>query len=269
MRRSRDTPRRRGLVAAGEAMKIEFQKKTVVVSGAAGGIGNAIAKGFASLGATVFACDRRKDGLADLAAAGIAVASVDLSDRRAGAVWITDIENRCGGPVDVLVNSAGGVAGQVGRPLEDVSDGDWDEVMAINLGAAFTLSRACVPAMKRAGRGCIVNITSGAATAPSLTGIQSYCATKHALLGLTRQLAHELGPHGIRVNSVAPGLMLTNDTTRRQWAGYGADGQRILLDRIALRRLGEAQDIVNAVVFLASDLSTFITGQHLQVDGGR
>jgi 3-oxoacyl-[acyl-carrier protein] reductase len=123
--------------------------------------------------------------------------------------------------------------------------------------------------MKRARRGCIVNITSGAATNPSLTGIQSYCAAKHALLGLTRQLAHELGPHGIRVNSVAPGLMLTNDATRRQWADYGPDRQRNLLDGVALRRLGCAQDVVDSVLFLASDLSDFITGQHLQVDGGR
>lgn len=250
-------------------MKIQFENKTVVVSGAAGGIGNAIAKGFASLGASVFACDIRKDALAELAAAGIAADSVDLSDRRAAAAWIADIETRCGGAVDVLVNSAGGVAGQIGQALEDVDDADWDEIMAINLGAAFTLSRACVPAMKRVGRGCIVNITSGAATGPSLTGIQSYCATKHALLGLTRQLAHELGPHGIRVNSVAPGLMLTNEATRRQWAAYGADRQRILVEGVALRRLGCARDVVNAVVFLASDGSAFITGQHLQVDGGR
>lgn len=250
-------------------MRIRFENKTVAVSGAAGGIGTAIAKAFAFLGASVFACDIRKDGLAELAAADIAVQGVDLRDRRAAAVWIADIEAGRGGAVDVLVNTAGGVAGQIGRALEEVSDADWDEVMAINLGAAFALSRACVPAMKRAGRGCIVNITSGAATSASLTGIQSYCAAKHALLGLTRQLAHELGPHGIRVNSVAPGLMLTNEATRRQWADYGADRQRILLEGIALQRLGCAQDVVNAVVFLASDLSEFITGQHLQVDGGR
>ena len=150
-----------------------------------------------------------------------------------------------------------------------MSDAEWDEVMAINVGAAFALSRACVPAMKRARRGSIVNITSGAATSASLTGIQSYCAAKHALLGLTRQLAYELGPHGIRVNSVAPGLMLTNEATRRQWASYGEDRQRILLEAIALRRLGCPEDIANAVVFLASDGSAFITGQHLQVDGGR
>lgn len=250
-------------------MRIEFDNKTVVVSGAAGGIGDAIARGFAALGATVFACDRREDRLAALAAAGVAVTGVDLSDRRAAAAWIAQIEGQRGGAVDVLVNSAGGVAGQTGRAVEEVRDADWDEVMAINLGAAFALSRACVPAMKRDGRGCIINITSGAATNPSLTGIQSYCATKHALLGLTRQLAHELGPHGIRVNSVAPGLMLTNDATRRQWADYGADRQKALVEGIALRRLGRAQDVANAVVFLASDLSDFITGQHLQVDGGK
>jgi len=250
-------------------MTIQFENRTVAVSGVTGGIGNAIAKEFASLGASVFACDIRTESLAELAAKGIAVETVDLSDRQAAAGWIADIEARWGGAIDVLVNSAGGVAGQIGRALEDVSDSDWDEVMAINLGAAFALSRACVPAMKRAGRGCIVNITSGAATSPSLTGIQSYCATKHGLLGLTRQLAHELGPQGIRVNSVAPGLMLTNEATRRQWAAYGADKQRVLLDGIALRRLGSAQDVVNAVTFLASDAAAFITGQHLEVNGGR
>ncbi|HJS91403.1 MAG TPA: SDR family NAD(P)-dependent oxidoreductase [Steroidobacteraceae bacterium] len=250
-------------------MRIQFENKTVVVSGVAGGIGNAIAKGFASLGAKVFACDRRQEGLSELAAAGIAVQSVELSDRGAAAVWIAEVEASCGGAVDVLVNNAGGVAGQTGRALEDVSDAEWDEVVAINLGAAFALSRACVPAMKRARRGCIVNITSGAATSASLTGIQSYCAAKHALLGFTRQLAHELGPYGIRVNSVAPGLMLTNESTKRQWASYGEDRQRTLLEAIALRRLGCPQDIAHAVVFLASDWSQFITGQHLQVDGGR
>ena len=250
-------------------MGIQFENKAVAISGAASGIGTAIAKGFASFGASVFACDIRLDGLAELEAAGIAVERIDLADRQAAAAWIAGIEARCGGAIDVLVNNAGGVAGQRGHPLEDVSDADWDEVIAINLGAAFVLSRACVPAMKRAGRGCIVNITSGAATKPSLTGIQAYCAAKHALLGLTRQLAHELGPYGIRVNSVAPGLMLTNEATRRQWADYGADGQRALREATALKRLGDAQDIVNAVVFLASDLSAFITGQHLPVDGGR
>lgn len=250
-------------------MMLRFDNKTVAVSGAAIGIGMAIARSFASMGAAVFACDIRQEGLADLSSEGIAVQQVDLADRQAAAGWITAIEGQRGGAIDVLVNNAGGVAGRTGRSFEQVSDAEWDEILAINLDAAFVLSRACVPAMKRAGRGCIVNITSGAATQASLTGIQSYCAAKHAVLGLTRQLAHELGPHGIRVNSVAPGLILTNDATRRQWEAYGADRQRILIEGIALRRLGSVRDIVNAVLFLASDLSEFITGQHLQVDGGR
>jgi 3-oxoacyl-[acyl-carrier protein] reductase len=122
--------------------------------------------------------------------------------------------------------------------------------------------------MKRARRGRIVNISSGAGLAPSLTGIQAYCSAKHAVVGLTRQLAHELGPYGITVNSVAPGFMRTNIATERQWASYGADGQRALVQGIALKRLGTPQDIANAVVFFASSLAGFINGQILQVDGG-
>lgn len=250
-------------------MKFEFQDKTVVVSGAASGIGWEIATQFSSLGATVFACDKQIGGFAELSTARVNVERVDLSDRKAAGLWISRIEAETRGAVEVLVNCAGGVAGQIGCALEDVSDADWDEIFAINLHAAFVLSRACVPAMKRAKRGCIVNITSGAATGASLTGIQSYCSAKHALLGLTRQLAHELGPYGIRVNSIAPGLMLTNESTRRQWAAYGVEKQQALLDGIALRRLGRAVDVANAVIFFASDLAESITGQHLAVDGGR
>jgi 3-oxoacyl-[acyl-carrier protein] reductase len=123
--------------------------------------------------------------------------------------------------------------------------------------------------MKRAGRGRIVNISSGAGLQPSLTGIQAYCSAKHAVVGLTRQLAHELGAFNITVNSVAPGFVRTNEATETQWASYGDEGQKALVERIALRRLGTAQDIANAVVFFASELAAFVNGQILQVDGGR
>ena len=179
------------------------------------------------------------------------------------------IETQAGRPIDILVNNAGGVAGQTPAPLEDVSDQDWNTIFDINVNAAFTLCRAAAPGMKKAGGGRIVNISSGAGLQPSLTGIQAYCSAKHAVVGLTRQLAHELGPFNITVNSVAPGFIRTNAATEAQWAGYGPDGQQALVERIAMKRLGSAQDIAKAVVFFASDLAGFVNGQVLQVDGGR
>ena len=155
------------------------------------------------------------------------------------------------------------------RAIEEVQDADWDRIFAINIGAAFALSRAVAPGMKRVGSGRIVNISSGAGLGPSLTGIQAYCSAKHAVVGLTRQLAHELGPFGITVNSVAPGFVRSNAASERQWAGYGEEGQEALVERIAMKRLGSAQDIANAVVFFASELAGFVNGQVLAVDGGK
>ena len=251
-------------------MNIRFDAKTVAVTGAGHGFGRCIAQTFAHLGARVFATDIAADELAETAAGGgIATRVVDLRDRVAGAAWIRQIEAQSNGPIAVLVNNAGGVGGQGPKPLEDVSDEDWNVLFDINVNAAFTLCRAAAPAMKRAGGGRIVNTSSGAGLQPSLTGIQAYCAAKHAVVGLTRQLAHELGPYNITVNSVAPGFIRTNAATETQWESYGPDGQKALVERIAMKRLGSAQDIANAVVFFASELAGFVNGQVLQVDGGR
>jgi 3-oxoacyl-[acyl-carrier protein] reductase len=240
-------------------MDLRFDGKLVAVSGAGHGLGQAIAESFASLGARVFGCGP----------VPATVAVVDLTDRAAAAAWIAGIEQEAGAPLDVLVNNAGGVAGQVFRPIEEITDADWDGVLAVNLGAAFALSRAAAPGMKRAGRGRIVNISSGAGLQASLTGIQAYASAKHAVIGLTRQLAHEFGPYGITVNSVAPGLIPSNPASQSQWEGYGPAKQAAMVQGIALRRLGTPQDIANAVLFFASPLADFVNGQILLVDGGK
>src|ERR1700730_11570400 len=224
-------------------MRIRFDGRTVVVSGAGHGFGRCIAETFAQLGARVFGCDLSGAELAETAKAGVNTEVLDLTDRAAAATWIAQIERTTGCAVDLRVNNAGGVAGQEMQPIEEVSDADWDRIFAVNIGAAFALSRAVAAGMKQGRSGQLVNLISGAGLGPALTGIQAYCSAKHAVVGLTRQLAHELGPFGITVNSVAPGFVRSNAASERQWAAYGEEGQKALVDRIEIKRLGTAQDI--------------------------
>jgi len=172
------------------------------------------------------------------------------------------------GPVDILVNCAGGVAGQTGKPLEDVSEQDWRAVVDANLTSTFLCTRAVVPGMKERRWGRIVNISSGAGRTVSLTGIQAYASAKAGQIGFTRQMAHELGPFGITVNTIAPGFIRSNPTTEAQWQRYGADGQQALVQGIAMRRLGQPEDIANGVLFFASQRSSWVTGQTISIDGG-
>ena len=255
-------------------MEINFDGQAVIVTGAARGIGGGIVEGFAERGAKVWACDLLADDLAALAAkakpargGALETRKVDLTDSRQVNEFVGEVERACGA-VDVLVHVAGGVRGQSKQPVEQVSDADWQAIYDVNVAGAFYASRAVVPGMKKKANGRIVVISSRAGLSVSLTGIQSYAAAKAAQIGLVRQLAHELGPFGITVNSVAPGFLRTSPDYERQWQSYGPDGQKAMIERVAMRRLGEPEDIAHAVMFLASPYASWITGQVLPVTGG-
>ena len=229
-------------------MTVSLAGKTAVVTGTAHGIGAAIAKALRDDGATVHGVDR------------------DTADLTSGGA-VREFFSRTGA-VDILVNNAGGVVGQAGHPLEEVTDQDWHAVVDANLTSTFLCTRAVVPGMKERGWGRIVNISSGAGRTVSLTGIQAYASAKAGQIGFTRQMAHELGRFGITVNCIAPGFILSNPTTERQWASYGEAGQRELVAGIATRRLGKPEDIANGVLFFVSERSSWITGQTISIDGG-
>jgi 3-oxoacyl-[acyl-carrier protein] reductase len=255
-------------------MNLTFPDRTVIVTGAAHGFGRAISLAFAERGARVWACDVLADELRETerlcrAQGGVCDALVtDVRDRAAVDACVARA-SAASGQVDILVNNAGGVLGQVGRPLEEITPDEWQSIFDVNVTGAFYCSQAVAPGMKAARAGRIVNISSGAGLGISLTGIQAYASAKAAQIGLTRQLAHELGPWGITVNNIAPGFVRSNPTTERQWQSYGEEGQRALIDRIALQRLGTPDDIAHGVLFFASEYAGWITGQVLSIDGGK
>ncbi len=239
--------------------------KTVWITGASGGIGNAAARLFAQEGYQVAAGYRRgKDGAealcAELRRAGYAAAAfgADLTDPAAVRETLRAIEDAFGG-VDVLVNNAG-VAGQ--KLLSDMTDDEWRRMFAVNVDSVFYTCRAVIPQMVRRQNGSIVNVSS-------VWGVRgasceaAYSASKAAVIGLTKALAKELGPSGIRVNCVAPGVI---DTPMN--ACFDGEVMASLAQETPLCRIGTPAEAAEAILFLASDRARFITGQTLCADGG-
>ncbi|MDI6771249.1 MAG: SDR family NAD(P)-dependent oxidoreductase [bacterium] len=253
-------------------------RRVAVVSGAAHGIGAAIAEALVRDGAKVWVCDVLEEPLEETVrrcrdaggdAGSVAVGRVvDVSRPDAVRALIAEITAQDGG-TDILVHSAGGVLGQVAQPVEEVTEDDWRAIVAVNLEAAFLLVREVVPGMKARGWGRIVTISSGAGRSYSQTGIQAYASAKAGLIGFTRQIARELGQFGITANSVAPGFVLSNPSSQRQWEALGAAGQQAFFNALAIKRLGRPEEIAHAALFFASEEAGYVTGQTLSVDGGR
>ena len=226
----------------------ELTGRVAVVTGAAQGIGSEIARSIREAGAEVHEVD--KD-------------TVDLADAAATDRFFAGLET-----IDILVNVAGGVCGQTHTPIDELTDEAWDAVVDANLRTTFNCTRAAARIMKPRGYGRIVNIASGAGRSVSLTGIQAYTSAKAGQIGFTRQMAHELGRHGITVNCVAPGFVLSNPTTQKQWESYGEEGQQALLANIATRRTGTPADIARGVRFFVAPDAGWVSGQVLSIDGG-
>jgi NAD(P)-dependent dehydrogenase (short-subunit alcohol dehydrogenase family) len=239
-------------------MLIDLRDRVVVVSGAAQGIGRAIAERFLAEGCRVFGLDLRfRDALPE----GITAIVADVTDPVSVQAAVARVLEEAG-RVDVLVNNAGiNVEGSV----ETLEPARFQAAFDVNVGGVFLLSQAVTPAMKAAGGGRIINAASFAAVIPSV-GAAAYGASKAAVVQFTRVLASELGPWGITVNAYAPGMI---PTAMNGFAEMPEPAQDRLLDTLSIRRWERPDDVADLLVFLASDRAGYITGTLVDVSGGK
>ena len=243
-----------------------LDNKLALITGAGGGLGSALALGFAREGARVIVADI--DGARATAVAAQIQATggqawgevLDVTDRDATRRWATELTHRLG-PIDVLVNNAG-ISGR-GKVDDPQAPELWDRILRVNLDGLFNVTHAFIPALKQT-RGNVVNLSSIIAFVSGVS-TAGYVASKGAVRSLTQVLARDLAPHGIRVNAVAPGLMLT-EMVRPQLDTPG--GTDWFMKRAPMARGGEPEEVVGPVVFLASAMASYVNGVVLPVDGG-
>lgn len=247
---------------------MEFTDRVVLVTGAGRGIGQAIAIAFAQAGARVAVNDINPESCANtadeiIARGGQAIAcQADVANKLAVQAMLIDIEDRWG-RVDVLINNAGVEPHQ---PIVQLDEWDWNRTIDVNLKGAFLCAQSVGRMMQRQGGGVIVNIASIAGRAAGLRDRSAYVASKTGLIGFTKECAREFAADNIRVNAVCPGVIITemtahlreNEAQLKKW-----------LEDIPLGRLGDPEDVTGLVLFLCSDAAQYITGQAINVDGGK
>lgn len=245
--------------------------RTALVSGAADGLGEAIAARLAAQGARVAVLDRSAEAIGLSAAraemSGVHFEQVDLTDAAEISAAMGRLAD-AGFAFDILVNNAGGSL-HTPRAFVEETDEDWERVMNLNVTAAVRLTRAVVPGMVERGYGRIVNLGSKAGRYGSLFTGANYVAAKGAVQSMTLQLAQEFGPHGITCNAVCPGAILTPRVERLLSERQTPEERAQVLATIPVRRHGTVEDVATAVAFFASDETSFITGQLLDVNGGQ
>jgi len=263
---------------------MRLSQKVAVVTGSGQGIGRASALALAGEGARIVLNARTKADIdavaAEIEGLGSKAVAVpgDISDRRV-VEQVVDAAIASFGQIDILVNNAGSGRSSSGsyKPYEEIEEKDWYYIMEQNVKSSHLCCLLAIPHMKRQKSGSIINISSvagrtcepGQSSQKLLAPIEAtYVAAKAALHGLTRQLARDLGAFGIRVNAIAPGVILSSERLESYWKSKSESERRKVTDLIPLMRPGRAEEIAQAVVFLASDEASYVTGATLDVNGG-
>jgi NAD(P)-dependent dehydrogenase (short-subunit alcohol dehydrogenase family) len=245
-----------------------LEGKVALVTGGAQGIGAAFGLALAQAGATVLLADiaDASQAAADIVAAGGNATAVrlDVSDTASIDAVINDISTTFG-RLDILVNNAGIASSLTATPFFDIDEDEWDRVLRVNLRGVFSCMKAAIGLMRKSGMGSIVNIASATAL-KGTPGYLHYIASKGGVIALTRGAARELGPDRIRVNAIAPGLIMTDNL--QDHPSYRGEILDAAISARALKREAVPEDVVGTLLYLVSPQSAFVTGQTIVVDGG-
>ncbi|MEW9672434.1 SDR family NAD(P)-dependent oxidoreductase [Ammoniphilus sp. 3BR4] len=252
---------------------MRLEGKIACITGSARGLGYAMALDMLKEGATVVINDLDEASVAaaveSLRSEGYSAYghAANIADKQQ-VIALMDFIRDTFGKLDILVNNAGGEL-RTPKKIEEIMEEHWDLVLGVNLKGTFLCSQAAIPLMKAAGGGSMINLASiGGRTASIVTGV-SYAAAKGGIIAFTRRLAKEMGPYQIRVNAIAPGLVISGERLQETWNKMDETERTSVLEDIPLRRLGTIEDQAKVVTFLASDDSKYMTGTVLDVNGGR